>query len=159
MRCKDIECFLEEAGSKPLSQPMREHLSGCASCRGMWNDWQLLRAGFVALAEELPPQTSLGFGARVIRRLESVRGTGNAAAEFFERAGRRFVLAGMLLALLFILALALPSAGPFRGPATAEVYLAQPEPGAQRENAILGDEYSDTNEATSGDLNMRSNKR
>jgi len=78
---------------------------------------------------------------------------------FFERAGRRFVLAGMLLALLFILALALPSTGPFRGPATAEVYLAQPEPGAQRENAILGDEYSDANEATSGDLNMRSNKR
>ena len=159
MRCKDIESILEEPGSKSLSQPMREHLSGCASCRGMWSDLQLLRAGFAALAEDSPPQTSLGFGARVIRRLESVRGTGNAAAEFFERTGRRFVLAGMLLALLFILALALPSSGPFRGPATAEVYLAQPEPGTQRESAILGDEFSDTNEAPSGELNMRSNKR
>jgi len=119
----------------------------------------MLRAGLAALSQEPVPQPSLGFGARLIRRLESVRGPGSAAAEFFERVGRRFVLAGLLLAMLFVLALALPSSGPFRGPATAEVYLAQPEPGAQRESTILGDEFSDTSEATAGDLNMRSNKR
>ena len=125
----------------------------------MRRDLQLLRAGFAAIAEEPVTQASVGFGARLIRQMEFVRGPGNATAEFFERVGRRFVLAGLLLAMLFVLALALPSTGPFRGPATSEVYLAQPEPGTQREAPILGDEFSDSNETTPVDPANGSNKR
>ncbi len=157
MRCKDVEAILDEARPKTLSEPIREHLTGCAACRDLWRDLRLLRAGFAALAQDPAPQVSLGFGARLIRRLEFVRNPGCAATEFFERVGRRFVLAGLLLAMLFILALALPSSGPFRGPAMAEVYLAQPEPGTQREAPILGDEFSDANEATPVNLSNRSN--
>ena len=157
MRCKAVEAILDDARLESLSGPIREHLSGCAACRDRWRDLQLLRAGFAALAQDPPPQASFGFGARLIRRLELVRDPGSAAAEFFERAGQRFVLAGLFLALLFILALALPSSGPLRGPATAEVYLAQPEPGAQRETPILGDEFSDTNVAKPVDLTDGSN--
>lgn len=159
MRCKEVEAILEEAGQKLLSEPIREHLSGCSACRGMWRDLLLLRSGFAALAEDPAPQASHGFGARLIRRLEFVHDPGSAAAEFFERVGRRFVLAGLLLAMLFILALVLPSSGPLRGPATAEVYLAQPEPGTQREAPILGDEFSDSNETTPVDLSNGSSKR
>src|SRR5579859_146796 len=159
MRCKDVEIILEEAKPKSLSEPVREHLSDCNSCRGMWRDLLLLRAGFAALAEDPAPQASLGFGARLIRRLEFVQDPGSAAAEFFERVGRRFVLAGLLLAMLFILALVLPSSGPLRGPATAEVYLAQPEPSTQREAPILGDEFSDSNDITPVDLTNGSGNR
>lgn len=159
MRCKDVETILGEAKPKSLSEPVREHLLGCNSCRGIWRDWLLLRAGFVALAEDPAPQASLGFGVRLIRRLEFAQDPGSAAAEFFERVGRRFVLAGLLLAMLFILALVLPSSGPLRGPATAEVYLAQPEPSTQREGPILGDEFSDSNEITPVDSTNGSGKR
>lgn len=159
MRCRDVETILGEAKPKSLSEPVREHLLGCNSCRGIWRDWLLLRAGFVALAEDPAPQASLGFGVRLIRRLEFVQDPGSAAAEFFERVGRRFVLAGLLLAMLFILALVLPSSGPLRGPATAEVYLAQPEPSTQREGPILGDEFSDSNEITPVDSTNGSGKR
>ncbi|HEV2232070.1 MAG TPA: hypothetical protein VGV68_01550 [Terriglobia bacterium] len=159
MRCKDVETILGEAKPKSLPEPVREHLLGCNSCRGIWRDWLLLRAGFVALAEDPAPQASLGFGVRLIRRLEFVQDPGSAAAEFFERVGRRFVLAGLLLAMLFILALVLPSSGPLRGPATAEVYLAQPEPSTQREGPILGDEFSDSNEITPVDSTNGSGKR
>src|SRR5579859_2752250 len=159
MRCKNVQAIMTEAGTNSLAEPIREHLSGCDSCRGMWRDLLLLHAGFTALAGDPPPQPSHGFGSRLIRRLEFVRDPGGAAAEFFERVGRRFVLAGLLLAMLFILALVLPSSGPLRGPATAEVYLAQPEPGTQREVPILGDEFSDSNDSTLVDSTNGSSRK
>jgi hypothetical protein len=99
----------------------------CPSCAAYARDWRLVYYGFRALAEEQAPEAPLGFAARLIRRLGDVRGSERAAAEFLERAGRRAVLATLLLTLTAVLALLLPSTGPLGGSAAADLALAQAE--------------------------------
>ena len=148
MHCKDVKAILEEGAEGILSPSIQEHLSACGGCREMRSDLWLMQAGFRVLAEELPPEASLGFSARVVRRLESVVESGGATAEFFERIGRRFVLAGLLLTMSLILAFALPSSGPLRGPAPDEPYLTQSEGSSSGESTYLADEFGDTHDAS-----------
>lgn len=148
MRCKDVKAILEGAPEGALSAPLQEHLSVCPDCREARKDLWLLRAGFRALAQELPPEASIGFSARVIRRLGRAVESGGATAEFIERIGRRFVLAGLLLTMSLLLAFALPSLGPLRGPSPDEPYLTPSEANAPGEVTYLADEFGDTHDAT-----------
>lgn len=152
MRCKDVEAILETAPEGILSAPLQEHLSACAGCRETHRDLWMLRAGFRALAEDLPPEASLGFSARVLRRLESAVDSGGATAEFIERIGRRFVLAGLLLTMSLLLAFALPSSGPLRGPAPDEPYIVQSEASTPGEVTYLGEEFGDTRDLSPANL-------
>ena len=68
--------------------------------------------------------------------------------EFLERAGRRVVYATCVLALTLLLALALPSSGPLRGPTTAELYLAQSEEVTAGSIPIFTGELPSNNGAT-----------
>lgn len=136
MVCKDVEEILAETGPEGFPPPLREHVAGCPGCGVLVRDWRLVRAGFLALAQEPAPEASWGFAARLVRRLQEARVRGGMAADFFERAGRRVVFATLLLALTALIGLALPSSGPLRGPATPEAYLAPPE-NTVAENEIL----------------------
>ena len=144
MRCEDFIAMLDEVRADQLSGPVREHLAACSSCAQAWNDWRMLGAGFRAIADDAPPSARLGFASRVVRRLDGAVDSSRAAAEFIERVGRRFVLATLILAMSLVLALALPSTGPVRGPALDEPYLTQSEPSTRPDAALLGDESSDS---------------
>ncbi len=125
MRCDKMRRILAESKVAAWPADVREHLAVCSGCAEFARHWRLVGAGFRQLAGEAPPEASLGFTARLLRRLEESRDSGGA--EFLERVGRRVVLATLVLTLTMLLALVLPSAGPLRGPATADVSLGQSE--------------------------------
>lgn len=120
MRCDEVREIVGQESLEAASPPVRAHLVACAACREYAREWNLLRGGFHVLRQEHPPKPSLGFAARLVRRLEEVPAPG-LMEEFLERVGRRVVYATSLLALILLLALALPDSGPLRGPGAAEV--------------------------------------
>lgn len=144
MRCKDVVTTLEEMGTNAPPQSITEHLSGCPACADNFKDLRLLRAGFRTLAEDRAPDASFGFASRVMRRLDDMVDSGRGAAEFLERAGRRFVLATLLLAMSMLLALVLPSSGPVRGPSNDEAYLSPPEARGQSYSFLLTEGSADS---------------
>jgi hypothetical protein len=143
MRCKNVEEILYETEDGNLTPIAAEHLAACPHCADTWKELRLMRAGFNAMAQDPVPEAMLGFSARVVRRLESAVDANRATAEFIERVGRRFVLAGMLLTMSFLLVFGLPASGPLRGPGKDEPYITQPEQSVSTEATLLGDEYSD----------------
>jgi hypothetical protein len=90
----------------------------------------------------------VGAAARLVRGLEESLDSRGGAAEFIEKVGRRFVLATLTLTIVILLGLMLPSSGPFRGPASDEPYLAQPEPRMQNEASVIAYETADTRDTT-----------
>ena len=127
MHCRQVQAVLDELKPGETPAQVLEHLAGCSACEEYARGWRQLRGGFRALAVEEVPEPSLGFPARLARRLGQAADESRLGAEFLERVGRRFVYATALLMLTVLLAWVLPSSGPWRGPATPEVYLAQPE--------------------------------
>lgn len=142
MRCEETREALEEARTKEPCGLAREHLASCTACQAYAREWRLVGMGFRALAEERVPEPSVGFAARVVRRLEEATQPASFGEEFVELAGRRVVFACLLLALAFLMALVLPSSGPLRGPATADVSWAQAEVTAGENNPIFADDFS-----------------
>jgi anti-sigma factor RsiW len=124
MRCEEIREILEERGAEALGA-VRTHLESCAGCAAYARDWETVRQGFELVRAETAAEPSLGFAARLMRRLDESQPF--LTQEFFEAVGRRFVPATFALALLALLALALPSSGPLRGPATSDLLVAQSE--------------------------------
>ena len=123
MRCEEAREVIGEAKTKELSPGVLAHLKGCVACEKHARDWRLIQAGFQAWSIEEIPEATLGFAARLVRRLGEI----NGATDFFERAGRRFVYAAAALTFVLMLSLAVPLSGPLRGPAVPEVYLVQSE--------------------------------
>jgi hypothetical protein len=153
MRCKEVQLILEGMEGGVLSAPVQEHLSTCADCREVRRDLWLMRSAFRALAGDPPPEPSFGFSTRVLRRLEAAAvDSGGAAAEYLERIGRRFVLAGLLLTMTLLLAFVLPSSGPLRGPSADESYLTQSDTNAPDEGSYLADEFGDTRDSSPANL-------
>lgn len=148
MRCEEVRKIIAEDWLEEAPAAVREHLAGCPVCDGLARDCRLVRAGFHALAAEPAPEPSWGFSARLLRQLEGP--SEQEGAEFLERVGRRVVYATFVLALTLLLALALPSSGPLRGPTTAELYLAQSESEVVTagNDPILTDEFPENNGAT-----------
>jgi hypothetical protein len=126
MHCNELRERLDELWAGEHSAEVREHLTGCLACEGYLRKARLLRAGLLVLAEEPAPEPSVGFAARLVRALGKATEQG-AAEEFLERVGRRFVYATSILTLIALLALILPSSGPVRGSATANLLVPQPE--------------------------------
>ena len=73
-----------------------------------------------------PVEPSLGFAERLVRQLSELSKT-PSVADFFERVGRRFVYATLVLTLLALLALTLPSTGPVRGLGAADIQISAQE--------------------------------
>ena len=147
MRCQKVRKTLLESWSQDLEESTRTHLSGCPECRLYAHDLGLLRGGFLALAHEPVPEPSWGFAERLLRRMEKAADTQTFAEEFFERVGRRVVYVAGTLALLLLLVLALPSAGPLRGPTAAELYWAQSDVASMENDTGLSFESLDSSDA------------
>ncbi|HXW15686.1 MAG TPA: hypothetical protein VEN79_14355 [Terriglobia bacterium] len=126
MRCEDIRDRLDVIwdGQQPLE--VLEHVRQCASCAQYQRDLRLVRAGFHLWKREEPVEPSLGFAERLVRRLSELS-KAPSVSDFFERVGRRFVYATLVLTLLVLLALALPSTGPVRGLGAADIQISAQE--------------------------------
>ena len=146
MRCEEVRKIIAEDWPEETPAAVREHLAGCPVCDSLARDHRLVRAGFHALAAEPAPEPSWGFSTRLLRRLQE--SPEREGAEFLERVGRRVVYATFLLALTLLLALALPSSGPLRGPTTAELYLAQSEVVIAGNDPVFTGEFPENNGAT-----------
>ncbi|MGH9354330.1 MAG: anti-sigma factor family protein [Terriglobia bacterium] len=128
MRCKQIKKIAWENGHVGLLEASAvRHLEGCASCRSYVEDLSTLQAGLSVLARDRAPEPSWGFSDRVLRRLKEEKGRKAAAPEFLESAGRRVILATLVLVLTLLLAMILPSSGPVRHETTVDSYWSQSE--------------------------------
>ena len=105
---------------------MREHLRECPGCARYYRDLRLVRSGLRLWRREAAPEPSLGFAERLVRQLGSLSKT-PSVAYFFERVGRRFVYATLVLTFLALLALALPRTGPVRGLTAADIQISAQE--------------------------------
>lgn len=122
MRCKNAQDILISGGTDAR---VTEHLQVCPVCQGFARDYENLQEGWHALAARPAPEPSWGFAQRVLRRLEERPAGAGAEENFFERVGRRVVYAASFLALILLIALALPSSGPLRSPMPTEVIVSQ----------------------------------
>src|SRR5215472_7452046 len=127
MRCRKVQKNLAELGPTELSGPALAHLAAFDACRAAARRMELWRAGMEVLVREPVPEPSPRFLARVMRRLEEAVGERTTAEEFLERAGRRVIYATCVLTVAVLLVLVLPSSGPLRAPANAELFFAEPE--------------------------------
>jgi len=150
MNCNEVRDFLTGQWDGGLPAELREHLAGCAGCMGYLRNVRLLQAGFRALADESAPEPSLGFAARLVRRLQEWEEKGTRS-EFFEAVGRRFVYATLVLTLALLLGLALPSTGPVRGIGGAEFLGLQSNNQATQPD-VVGADFTDSRELVSGRL-------
>jgi len=126
MQCEDVRDRLEELWDGELPAEMRAHLAACPACAESWREVRLVRAGFRLLAQDAPPQPSLGFAARLVRRLVE-RAEESMREESFAYVGRRFVYATLVLAMILFVALLVPPTGPIRGQETADLLVAEQE--------------------------------
>jgi len=124
MGCRQLRKALLEAEIKPAA--MQEHLRTCGSCAAYVKQWEELRAGLRRVAEQPPPEPSLGFAQRVVRKAQEPSFAGALADLSLVRAGRRFVYAALTAALLLVLGMLVPASGPVRSP-SADIEAAQPE--------------------------------
>lgn len=127
MRCKRVQKMLAEFKETNLPQTAQEHLKGCAACQSYAREWSGVAAGMVLLSREAVPEPSWSFSARVLRRLGEENAGPFAPLEFLEKAGRRVVLATLLLVFALLLAMILPASGPVHHTPNVESYWQQPE--------------------------------
>ena len=120
MRCEDFRERLDEWWEVDASAEARGHLAQCSDCAARFRDLRLLRAGMRLWRQEAAPEPTLGFADRLVRQLgELAQAPG--FTDFFERAGKRFVYAALVLTFVAILAMALPATGPVRGLNVADI--------------------------------------
>jgi len=144
---------MEELPAGEVPAAIQEHLDACSDCRAYGRALELVSMGFRALrgeeAPEVPevpevPEASLGFATRLVRRLGEAAGA--AAPDFFERAGRRVVLATLVLTVTLLLVLAWPAAGPLRGGAAMDLAMAQAELTPHEDDPLFSSDYQDSPE-------------
>jgi hypothetical protein len=126
MRCDDIRERLDVIWEGGETAEVRRHLTNCPSCAWYYRDLRLVRRGLHLLKDEEAPAPSLGFAERLVRQLGELS-KAPSVADFFERVGRRFVYATLVLTFLALLALALPPAGPVRGLSVADIQISAQE--------------------------------
>ncbi|MFZ0963804.1 MAG: hypothetical protein WAO35_23305 [Terriglobia bacterium] len=114
MCCNDVRDRLDDLWEGGETTEVRLHLEQCAACVGYYRDLRLVRSGFRLWKQEEALDPSLGFAQRLVRQLGELSNAPNVA-DFFERVGRRFVYATLVLTFLALLGVALPSTGPMRG--------------------------------------------
>ena len=138
MRCRKARKLIIEESVR--SEELRRHLAECAACAAYAEDWAGLRTALHRVAEEPAPQPSPGFAARLTRQLPDAAAEVLAREVSLERTGRRFVLAGVLAAVLLVLGLLVPPSGPIRSPENAEIQTARSEAVAAQSYPIFSNQ-------------------
>lgn len=124
MRCDDVRERVQGLWESALTDEVRQHLAQCRGCRQYHLDLRLVQSGFRLVKSEEAPEPSLGFAERLVRRLGEVS-KAPSVGYFFERVGRRFVYATLVITFLALLALTLPSTGPVRGLSASDIQISQ----------------------------------
>jgi len=75
MRCRHTRKVLLDEGAV-RSDAVQEHLRTCASCAAYSERWERLRTGLRRVAEQAPPEPSIGFARRIARSLQDASLTG-----------------------------------------------------------------------------------
>src|ERR1051326_9145070 len=118
MRCRNVRKALLD-DSALTSVAVQGHLRTCASCAAYLQQWAKLQTGLRRVAEQAPPEPSVGFARRVVRGLNAPAGAGYGVDLSLLRAGRRFVYAALPAALRRVLGGLMPASGPVRSPSAA----------------------------------------
>jgi hypothetical protein len=120
MRCDEVHARFDDLWDGVADVEVRQHLSQCRLCAQYARDLALVRAGFRLWKREDAPEASVGFAERLVRKIGELSNS-PSVTEFFERVGKRFVYAALVLTFLALLALAVPSTGPVRGLTAADM--------------------------------------
>ncbi len=127
MRCKRVRKMFDEFKETHLPEAAREHMDHCAACQSYAREWSTVAMGMAMLSREGVPEPSWGFSARVLSHLGEEDAVLFAPLEFLEKAGRRVVLATLVLVCALLLAMILPVSSPVHHPPNVESYWQQPE--------------------------------
>lgn len=136
MRCEAVRQIVED-GLKRLPA-VEVHIKSCSACREYVRQWEMIRAGLVELRGEEPPEPSIGFTTRVMRKLENSSAELPFGQQFIDQIGRRVVYATLMVALMLVLILALPSSGPLRSTGISESILVQAQVATLSNEQVLG---------------------
>jgi len=139
MLCRKLRKLIV-AESAVRSPEIENHLAHCPECAAYAGDWQRLRSAMRRMAEEPVPEPSIGFAARLVRQLPNAAAAARERELSLERTGRRFVLAGLMAAMLLVLGLLVPPSGPIRSPEAAEIQTARSEATAAQNYPIFSNQ-------------------
>ena len=164
MRCDAVRQMVEEGMKRPPA--VEVHITSCSACKEYLRQWEIVQAGLVALRGEEPPEPSIGFTMRVMRRLENTSAEFQFRQQFIDQIGRRIVYATLMVALMLLLVLILPSSGPYRSSGVSESILVQAQVATLSSEQILGVDGIDSGDvpdsspapATSGSPGGRGSK-
>ena len=144
MRCDAVRQIVEEGLNRPPA--VVAHLESCSGCKEYLRTWETLRGGLIALRAEDPPEPSIGFTTRVMRRLEN--NPLDLGQQFIDQIGRRVVYATLMVALMLLLVLLLPPSGPYRSSGVSESVLVQAQVATLSNEQILGVDGMDNDDQT-----------
>jgi anti-sigma factor RsiW len=164
MRCEAVRQIVEDGMNRPPA--VEVHVESCSACKEYLRQWDMIHAGLVALRGEEPPEPSIGFTTRVMRRLENSSAELKFGQQFIDQIGRRVVYATLMVALMLLLILALPSSGPLRSSGISESVLVQTQVATLSTEQVLGVDGMDSGDqadsspasATSGGPGARGSK-
>jgi len=146
MRCDVVRQMVEEDIERPPA--VQAHITSCSACKEYVRQWEVVQAGLFALRGEEPPEPSIGFTTRVMRRLENASEDLLFGQPFIDQIGRRVVYATLMVALMLLLVLMLPQSGPFRSSGVSESILVQTQIATLSNEQILGVDGVDPGDAT-----------
>ena len=164
MRCDAVRQIVEEGMDRPPA--VAAHLESCSGCKEYLRKWETVHTGLVAIRGEEPPEPTIGFTTRLIRRLENAPAEFPFGQQFIDQIGRRAVYATLMVALMLALILALPSSGPLRSSGISESVLVQTQVATLSNEQVLGVDGMDSGDqadsspasATSGGPGARGSK-
>jgi len=136
MRCDAVRRIVEENMTK--TPAIQAHVDSCSACKEYLGKWAALRASLVALRAEEPPEPSIGFTTRLMRRLESAPAEFPLGSQFMDQIAKRVVYATLMVALMLALLLTLPSSGPIRSSGISESVLVQNQVATLANEEVLG---------------------
>jgi hypothetical protein len=156
MRCEDVRKHVDALWAGEVPAEIRVHFAACPACAEYLRDVRLVRTGLHFLGQDAAPEPTLGFAARLVRRLSEFAEQ-DAQQQFFEYVGRRFVYATLVLAMIMVLALVVPSTGPVRAAATPDLVMAEQEAVLVRPDPV-GSYWQEGSGAAPAEDQQRTNK-
>ena len=142
MRCDAVRLTVEEGLAR--TPAVQVHIESCSGCKEYLRKWEMLQAGMVAMRGEDPPEPSVGFTSRLMRRLENASPEFQFGQQIMDQIARRVVYATLMVALMVGLILALPSSGPLRSSGISDSVFVQAQGATVTNEQILGVDGMDT---------------
>jgi anti-sigma factor RsiW len=131
------------------------HVDSCSACKEYLRSWAALRARLIALRTEEPPEPSLGFTTRLMRRLESAPAELSPGYQLMDQIAKRIVYATLMVALMLALLLTLPSSGPLRSSGISGSVLVENQVATLANEEVLGvdgADYGDSQDSGPADV-------